>query len=259
MSFQLLGRAALCASFVVLSSSVTVAAASTEEGLHASARTVASGKTASDARVRGFVSGTPLMLDGKTLAYAPGEHGANALTVVYLHGVHGKAENGCPYLRAGASEVGWLVCPKGIEPGPAGTASWGMDVPLQAAAVDEALHAAVAHGASSAPGVAVGFSQGGYVALDLVKSHRGHFCGLVLLAAPEAHPSAEKLHAAGVERVVLGAGQRDSARFELMKDAKRLASEGMDVKFIDLGDVGHTYAAEHPEVLSDAIAWAAGA
>ena len=33
-------------------------------------------------------------------------------TVIYLHGIHGKPENGCPVLRQGASDLGWLVCPR---------------------------------------------------------------------------------------------------------------------------------------------------
>lgn len=254
MSFLTKGRAALCASIVALSFVVSHAAAGAEEAPHRSARTLASSKVDADETVHPHRSSTPTML-GETLAYAPAQ---GHLAVVYLHGQHGKAENGCPHFRAGASELGWLVCPRGIVEDAYGTASWGDDVLAQAKAVDHALRAVETVGASSEPGVAVGFSQGGYVTLDLVRAGRGHFRGLVLIAAPEAHPSATALKAAGVKRVVLASGRQDAAYKVLEADAKRLASEGMETRFLDLGNVGHTYDAEDPDALRDAIAWAGG-
>lgn len=184
------------------------------------------------------------------------------LTVVYLHGIHGRADRGCPYLREGASEVGWLVCPEAaLRDGSSsfGTLwSWGGDVQKQSAIVNSAIKTAQANGASNEPGVAVGFSQGSYVTLDLVKTDAARFRGLVLLAGPEAHPSASALHAKGIKRVALGAGSLDAAYAPLRADVKRLRAEGMDARFFDLGKVGHTYAAENTAALHDAIVWAAG-
>jgi predicted esterase len=180
------------------------------------------------------------------------------MTVVYLHGVHGRAENGCPWFRSGASELGWLVCPEGIERDANGTASWSGDVLAQGAVVSRALRTAEANGASIAPGVAIGFSQGGYVALDLVKTKQARFRGLVLIAAPEAHPSAQKLRDAGVVRVALAAGALDLAYAPLIEDTKRLQREGIEARFFDLGRIGHTYAAEDTSTLRAAVAWAGG-
>ena len=214
-----------------------------------------------DVATRGRHVSTPLDLgvEGRTVrAFAPISSDREPLTVVYLHGVHGRPENGCPWLRSGASEVGWLVCPEGAVHETTGTASWGGDVLEQAAVVARARRAAERRGASSEPGVAVGFSQGGYVALDLVKTRLGRFRGLVLIAAPEAHPSAQRLKDAGVARVALAAGSLDAAYAPLVADTARLASEGIEARFFDLGRVGHTYAAEDPDVLREAITWAAG-
>lgn len=201
------------------------------------------------------VAATP---NGAVLSYPPREATKDPISVVYLHGIYGRPEHGCPWFRNGASELGWLVCPEGNVRSANGTASWGADVLAQSAVVSRALQTAEANGASSDPGVVIGFSQGGYVAVNLVKAHRARFRGLVLIAAPEQHPSAAMLREAGVERVALAAGRYDMAYAPLVADAKRLQAEGIATRFYDLGHVGHTYAAEDANVLHDAIAWAGG-
>jgi predicted esterase len=201
-----------------------------------------------------------LHLDGvDTMAFPPATTSATRpLTVVYLHGMRGRAENGCPWFRAGASEQGWLVCPEAIEPQPDGSWSWGADVWKQAPVVERALRAARENGASSEPGIAVGFSQGSYVALDLVKARLAKFRGLVLLGA-ELHPNAQTLRDAGVVRIALGAGQRDHVAYaSLVEEQKRLSSEGIETRFFDLGSVGHTYVVDDTTILNDAIAFAGG-
>lgn len=260
------GRAALVC-LVIAASLGTVfvrrAAAAGEPPAHLprAPRTSELVSASADGETRGHSKSEPMKLryEGhELLAYPPAQTAASPTPVVYLHGVHGRAENGCPWFRGGASDVGWLVCPEGAVHEANGTASWGGDVYLQGAVVSRALRAVEDQGASSQPGVAVGFSQGGYVALDLVKTRQARFRGLVLIAAPEAHPSAQRLRDAGVVRVVLAAGKEDAAYAPLVEDTKRLQREGMDARFFDLGRVAHTYAAEDPSALRDAIAWASG-
>lgn len=239
------------------------------------AHTVSNEKTFLAESTRSIYSSSPITLQNahaagvehrELLAFPPSAvatyRSVAPLTVVYLHGIHGRADRGCPYLREGASEVGWLVCPEAAERDGSssfGTLwSWGGDVHKQSAIVNSAIMTAQANGASNEPGVAVGFSQGSYVTLDLVKTDAARFRGLVLLAGPEAHPSASALHAKGIKRVALGAGSLDAAYAPLRADVKRLRAEGMDARFFDLGKVGHTYAAENTAALHDAIVWAAG-
>ena len=248
--------AALVASIALGSAVVNRAAAGIDSG-ERTAHTVASTRLALEGTVRAHHDARPVKLEGQLLAYRPVPQ-ADAPTVVYLHGRDGRAENGCPWMRAGARDLGWLVCPEAIEKHADGKASWGSDVFAQGAAVERALATATRAGASSGPAIVVGFSQGSYVALDLVKTNQGHFRGLVLLAAPQAHPSAANLHARGITRIALGAGARDDAHDVLVEDVKRLQREGMDARFFDLGDVGHTYIAKDPDVLREAITWAAG-
>ncbi|MBX3201297.1 MAG: hypothetical protein KF894_24390 [Labilithrix sp.] len=248
------------------------AAAGTESGARAAVESVSADARTSPrtttisaatlgGETRGHYASAPVRLDAdgrKLLAYPPSaEAAAHPMTVVYLHGVHGRAENGCPWFRGGASELGWLVCPEAPRREANGTASWGSDLVEQRAVVARALGAAHAEGASTEPGVAVGFSQGGYVALDLVKTQRARFRGLVLIAAP-AHPSAAHLREAGVVRVALASGARDAAYAPLIEETARLRREGIDARFYDLGAVGHTYAAEDTTTLREAIAWAGG-
>jgi len=179
------------------------------------------------------------------------------VTVVYLHGVHGRAENGCPWLRAGASELGWLVCPEANQHLSNGTFSWTGTVADQRAVVERAEHAAQAQGADpTGRGVLVGFSQGAYVALDLVHASLGRYRGLVLIGA-EVEPSAAVLAAGGIDRVVLAAGDLDAASLPMRRAAERLR-HSVDVRFVSLGRIGHSYETTDREALRDAIAWAGG-
>ena len=252
----------LCLVVVALLATALGSRAATTTATTRSARTLdVTVRTTRDGDVRGFYSSKPMTLraDGQALtAYPPSKTAsARPMTVVYLHGAHGRADNGCPWFRAGTSELGWLVCPEAIEEQPDGSWSWGADVFEQSPVVKRALRAAVAQGSSPEPGVAVGFSQGSYVALDLVNARLAKFRGLVLLGA-ELHPSAKTLHDAGVQRVALGAGSLDGAYASLVEEAQRLATDGLEVRFFDLGRVGHTYAAENTTALHDAITWAGG-
>jgi predicted esterase len=219
----------------------------------------ASAHLGGEARRHSSSSPVVLHLDGvETMAYPPATAETHPLTVVYLHGMRGRAENGCPWFRAGASEQGWLVCPEAIEPQPDGSWSWGADVFKQAPVVERALRAARENGASSEPGIAVGFSQGSYVALDLVKARLAKFRGLVLLGA-ELHPNAQTLRDAGIVRIALGAGRRDHVAYaSLVEEQKRLSNEGIETRFFDLGNVGHTYVVDDTSILNDAIAFAGG-
>lgn len=215
----------------------------------------------------------PLVLDdggpgAGLLAFPPrrvaGSHGEAGsplaprapLAVVYLHGVHGLPQNGCPWLRDGASEIGWLLCPRANERLSNGTYSWGGTIADQRAVVARAERVAHARGVTpGTAGVIVGFSQGAYVALDLVRARLGRYRGLVLIGA-SVEPSRAELGAAGVDRIVLAAGDLDAAAGPMRRAAERLRREGAHVRFVSLGAIGHSYETPHREALADAIAWA---
>jgi hypothetical protein len=213
--------------------------------------------TTYDATLHAKYPTRPLSLhdgDATILAFPP-EPGSGALTVVYLHGIHGLPKNGCPWLRSGASELGWLVCPEANTQLANGTFSWGGTVLSQYAVVARAERAAQANGASTdAADVLVGFSQGAYVALDLVHAHLGRHRGLVLIGA-DVTPSRAMLQAGGVSRIVLGAGDLDGASAPMKRAVEALVREGMDARFVSLGRIGHSYETTEKEALRDAIVW----
>jgi predicted esterase len=195
------------------------------------------------------------------IAYAPLDTSAPKPAVVYLHGVCGRAANGCPYFRPGSEPFGWLVCPQANAPCPGGGASWGGSTDARGAVVDAAVDAvARAHpGAvdAGAPSVLVGFSQGAWTAVELLRKKRGNYTGVLLIGAPVA-PAPDELRAAGVTRVVLAAGRYDAAFGPMLERARRLADAGFAARFVSLGHVGHTYAAEDPSVLTESLAWLEG-
>lgn len=254
---------AVVAAVVITAFTVRAAASS---GRARSPAVAGTERTLSGDVVRGKVRSAPLVIDAEgrsLLAFPPlpsaRRAGAAPLAaVVYLHGVHGRAENGCPWLRDGASEIGWLVCPEANTRLPNDTFSWGGSLHEQRAVVARAERAAHARGADAASAsVLVGFSQGSYVAVDLVNAGLGRYRGLVLVAA-EVEPNAAKLRAAGVARVALAAGELDASFAPLRRTAERLRREGVDARFVDLGAIGHTYQTPEREAFAEAIAWAGG-
>lgn len=187
---------------------------------------------------------------GNVLAYPPGPAAAkDAPLVVYLHGVHGKAENGCPFMRSGP-DAGWLVCPEPKVRDGEGW-SWTGKVQKDHAIVANAMKAT----RSTAPRVAVGFSQGAYLTVDLLKKNKESFRSVVLLGA-SVDPDATMLKDRGVKRVVLGASKDEPWHASLQRSVAKLQRAGIEARFVSLGHVGHIYVAEDPEVLREAIAWA---
>jgi predicted esterase len=228
--------------------------------VHAHVVTDARAHTTKDETPRSKYPTKPLALteDGVTILAFPPRVPAQAkpLTVVYLHGIHGRAENGCPWLREGSSELGWLVCPAANEHLANDTFSWAGTAADQRAVVARAERAAQAQGADPASAsVLVGFSQGAFVALDLTARHLGRYRGLVLIGADVA-PSRAMLEASGVNRIVLAAGDLDGSSAPMRRAAEHLRREGMDARFVSLGRIGHSYETTEKEALRDAIVWA---
>lgn len=236
------------------------AAAGTEASAPRSPRKVEAARTlrVEHRLARGEAPTTLASARGDLLAFPPaGDAPAAPLAIVYLHGRDGLASRGCPVMKEGAAHLGWLVCPTGLLTDARGLSSWGDDLRAQEGAVEAAARAAAESGANG-DRVIVGFSQGAYVAQDLLKTGRLRARALVLLGA-DVRLDPARLRDAGVARVAIGAGQRDPVFTQAQGEVTRLTSLGVDARFVDLGRVGHSYRGESPAALTDAIAWAGGA
>jgi predicted esterase len=176
----------------------------------------------------------------------------------YLHGICGAPAPGCHYFREGLTERDWLLCPRAPASCGGGASSWRSAASTHrvlSEATAELARAAPGQVDTAAPGVLVGFSQGAYQTLALLRQRPGHFRGAVFIGA-FVHPTRAELEAAGVRRVVLAAGQRDGTHRAMLRAAQALEREGFPVRFLELGPVGHTFApAAGTPGWRDALAW----
>jgi predicted esterase len=178
--------------------------------------------------------------------------------IVLLHGMCDAPENECPPIRAGVTHTGFLVCPRANGACRNGGAMWRGSPQAKRALVDESLAAL----ATDYPGAAqtdhdvtlVGFSQGAYLALDMVNREKGPWSSLVLIAA-SLEPDGHALAKAGIRRVLLAAGDYDGARPTMQRAAERLAADGFDARYESLGPVGHQFALDMNRWMTDALAW----
>jgi dienelactone hydrolase len=200
---------------------------------------------------------------GTTYAYppSPAESGAARPAVVYLHGKCGVATNGCSHFRQGAASFGWLLCPVGNDPCPGGGASWAGSALQKKKVVDDALDSLASANPGAvdvrAPSVLVGFSQGAWTALDLVRAAPGRYRG-VLLIGGDVSLDVPALDAAGVRRLVMIAGARDGAFAPMQATARHFANaspRAPEVRFVSLGAVGHTYVGETDAILRETLEW----
>jgi predicted esterase len=177
-----------------------------------------------------------------------------------LHGMCGTAEDICAYTRAITATRGFLVCPAGNAR--CGDASdWRGDGAEKSAHLDRALEAAETaldlERSGSRGDVLIGFSRGAFVARDVAYQTKGRWVGLVLLGAATI-PDAERLRAAGIRRVVLGAGDYDGAMKTMRAAALRLTEKGLPARFVSLGPIYHALPRDLEQRLGASLDWVRG-
>jgi predicted esterase len=156
---------------------------------------------------------------------------------------------------------GWLVCPRGEDACGGGT-RWRLRGPDDAQLVEASVSAVAREHAGevdqTAPRVLVGFSLGGIAAVQIAQAaSKGTYAGLVVIAS-QVHPDAAQLKRAGVQRVVLAAGDLDMTSAPLQQDARALAQQGVPTRFVSLGKFGHGYPADMEEKMREPMQWVAG-
>jgi predicted esterase len=191
------------------------------------------------------------------VAYPPVDPDAPKPAVVYLHGMWASPEDSCGFFEHAATRFGFLVCPRGNAPLGAGkmwSGTYASVAPNVHAALDAAASLAPGKLDRAAAGTLVGFSNGAYFAAEIAQSEPGKWTGLVLLSMRlELDPV--RLRAAGVRRLVLGAGDKDGARDSMTRLASRMDAAGLPTRFVSLGPVGHEFPADMDARMCDAIAW----
>ncbi len=194
------------------------------------------------------------------VAYAPADLSRTRPPIVFLHGMWAGPEDACPPFARAAAPFGFLVCPRGNAP--VGDASdrrmWKgthFDAERQIEAALRAVEVAAPGRLDRGGGTLVGYSNGAYFAAEIASSQRGRWRGLVVLAM-RLDLDAARLSAAGVERVVLAAGERDGAYGSMRAAAERLVASGVAARFMSLGAGGHELPADLASQMCAALAWA---
>jgi predicted esterase len=208
--------------------------------------------------------GSPHLQGDWGMAYAPADVASPRPPIVFLHGMWATPEDSCAPFEEGATPFGFLVCPRANAPlGDGGGHGWTMWTGGYAEA-SRSIHAALDAADALAPGkradrdgTLIGYSNGAYFAAEVACAEPGRWSGLVLLSM-KLDLDPKRLTAAGVRRVLLAAGDRDDASAPMQALATRLATGGVDSRFMSLGDVGHPFPSDMSARMCAAIAWVRG-
>lgn len=192
------------------------------------------------------------------LAFPPDNRGGKQPVFVYLHGIAGGPERGCAELAHAVPTYGWLVCPHAnVRDGQ--KYSWGGSLAEQWAVVTQAVREVANEPEvdASAPVVLLGFSQGAYVAADLVTAYPNKIRAALFVGA-NVRPQRDALLRSGVKKVAFTAGLYDGTYGYLAESAKLLADAGYPSQFRSLGKVGHTYVGDaEARAIDSLVSWMA--
>jgi predicted esterase len=193
------------------------------------------------------------------IVYAPLlEADAKKPVIVMLHGMCDTPENECNAFHPAATDAGFLVCPRANGACGNGGAMWRGSPESKRALIDDSLAALTTEFGPSAvtdhDATLIGFSQGAYLAVDMVKRSKGPWSSLILIGA-SIDLDARSLREAGIRRVLLAAGDYDGARPAMQRTAAALIQAGLEAKFASLGPVGHQFAFDMNAWMKDALAW----
>jgi pimeloyl-ACP methyl ester carboxylesterase len=195
------------------------------------------------------------------LVYPPAEDtGAPARLVLLLHGMCGHPENECPSLAGPATRDRFVACPRADLACPSGGAIWSGSSSVRRSRVEEArlrIERAFPGRVAGDDATLVGFSLGGFVALDVAEQSPGVWPHVVLIGA-RVTPRARLLVEAGVESVLFASGDWDTSRDSMRGSARALARRGFRAVYMGLGPVGHSFARDMDAWLNLALGWGEG-
>jgi len=179
---------------------------------------------------------------------------------VMLHGMCDEPEWECPHFASSTTDQGFLLCPRANLRCDGGGSIWSGDARFSASIEASIARVAAeypAHVDASAGRTLIGFSLGAIRAVELANTGRGQWRSVIAIGA-KVHPRADRMRRAGVQRLVLAAGEHDMMKWHMVGEAKKLARAGFPVAFMSMGKVGHTFPKDIEARMTRAIAWANG-
>jgi len=198
----------------------------------------------------------PAGSNGTDFVYEPREP-APKPAAIFLHALCGASWHWSLTLEDAISPHAWLISPEANRKCGGGGASWGGGGAAVGALIDNVIERAKAidgAGPDDSPRVLMGFSQGAWVALDVVRAQPGRYKGLVLMAM-DVKTNARELRTAGIQRIVLACGDRDGASGPMRALTKSLQNEGFPARYVSFGAVGHAIPLDGNAKLRNEIAW----
>jgi hypothetical protein len=189
--------------------------------------------------------------------------------VVVLHATCMEPAWVCDWFGSAGRDSGWLVCPSGN-----GTCNAEPDwegQPSEKASflerdIDRIAERIGPYVSEDRAGVLFGWSRGAFAARDILYASTSdpklaalsrRFRGLVLMAA-KVSPDVKALRAAGIERVVMAAGDYDASSGAMSDSVAFLKRAGIEARFVSLGKIAHVWPKDFEERMREPIAWAAG-
>jgi predicted esterase len=194
---------------------------------------------------------------GQVCVTSPEREAGPAPATVLLHGMCNDPHLTCDWFRPGELASSWQVCPSGPVACDQGF-QWAGGPGSVARRIEQSLGRARAEypgRIAEGRAVLVGFSQGAFAAVELMRGGERGFVGLVLVGA-KAVPRAADLRAAGVRRVGLAAGDLDGAAATMRRAAASLEREGLGARYLSLGRVGHVIPDATSGEIAALIEWA---
>ena len=178
---------------------------------------------------------------------------------VMLHGMCHAPEYECPWFADAVRKSSWLVCPRASLTCEGGGPIW------QFKRMGQTVEAAVQRVKATYPGkldesggrVLMGFSLGAIGGMQLAHAGAGKWSSVILIGA-KVFPNARLLQQAGVERLLMVAGDYDMMKWHMYRAARRLERQGMTSRFMSLGKVGHEFPPNMNVLMGRALAWARG-
>jgi predicted esterase len=194
----------------------------------------------------------------QALVVKPARNDVRRVTVM-LHGMCDEPENECPYFAGAVGANSWLLCPRASLRCEGGGSSW----PWQG--FEQEIEQSISDLEREHPGAIdaergrtlIGFSLGAIRGMELAHTGAGRYRGVILIGA-KIFPDPRRLRAAGVERLVLAAGEHDMMKRHMAREAARLTRAGFPAAFMSLGSVGHWFPRDFTARLERAVAWLDG-